>query len=279
MTRLAVVLGGIITSHPSFTVAVWAIASLFTHSTVSPAFTVISAGEKTSLSMVTVIVSARPGTALVSNVAPATRKTVASLIIPSSLEFRGDMLRMLLVTLEQLQAGFEQALQFGVLGRGNEQGFKRAIDLLMEGDLIFDICLVKSSTLELGELGAFFLGSLGEGLGGVVVFRCDVEFLDQVERLLVDGFMVAQHAVGKIDHNLCVGLGDGQLGRLNIEHAGRIGDMGNLRIGRRVRGFREVRSGKNTPHGERRQRTNEHGTSLPGRVAPGLLALRPLDAW
>src|SRR3954447_4159249 len=55
---LADFLTGSITSQPPLTVAVWAKASLFIHSMVSPTLALISAGENANFSIVTVSVSA-----------------------------------------------------------------------------------------------------------------------------------------------------------------------------------------------------------------------------
>ena len=46
------------------------------------------------------------------------------------------MLGVLLVALEDLQPGLQQALQLGVVGGRNQQGFQRTIDRLVIGDLV-----------------------------------------------------------------------------------------------------------------------------------------------
>ena len=56
------------------------------------------------------------------------------------------MLGMLLVAVENLQAGFQETLELGVAGRGNEQAFERAIHLFMVGHFIVDIGLVEGGT-------------------------------------------------------------------------------------------------------------------------------------
>ena len=67
---------------------------------------------------------------------------------------------MLLVALEDLQAGLQQALQFTVLSGRNQQGFKRAVDGLVVGDLVGGIGLVELRAFQLGEFGEFVSGVL-----------------------------------------------------------------------------------------------------------------------
>ena len=56
------------------------------------------------------------------------------------------MLGVLLVALEDLEAGLQQALQFGVFGRRDQRLLKCADDRLVEGDFVIDIRLVEGST-------------------------------------------------------------------------------------------------------------------------------------
>src|SRR5476649_2216756 len=72
----------------------------------------------------------------------------------------GDMFGVLLVALENLQAGLQQALQLRVAGIGDQRGLQRAIDRLVIGDFVGDIGLV--------ELGALQLAEFGELGGGVL---------------------------------------------------------------------------------------------------------------
>src|SRR6266568_2815359 len=109
------------TSQAPRTVAVCAMMSLLTHSIVSPTFALISAGENTSLSMTTLLVSAFTGT----SPAPSMMTMKANRFRPgrmaiSLLEFRGDVLGMLLMALEDLEARLQQALEFGVCRRGDQ---------------------------------------------------------------------------------------------------------------------------------------------------------------
>ena len=59
----------------------------------------------------------------------------------------------------------------------------------MIGDLVGNVGLVEFPALELSQLGAFVDRLAGQGAAGVIVLRRDLEFLDEVERLLVDGLM------------------------------------------------------------------------------------------
>ena len=63
-----------------------------------------------------------------------------------------DMLGVLLVALENLQAGLQQALEVGVVGRGNKRAFKRAVHGLVVRDLVGDIGLVECDAVELGRI-------------------------------------------------------------------------------------------------------------------------------
>src|SRR5450432_2747155 len=71
----------------------------------------------------------------------------------SLLQRRGDMFGMLLMALKNLQAGLQQALQFRVIGIGNERGLQRAVDRLVIGDFVGDIGLVELRALQLAEFG------------------------------------------------------------------------------------------------------------------------------
>ena len=67
----------------------------------------------------------------------------------SLLQFGRDVFGMLLVALENLQPRLQQALQLGIAGRRNEQGFERAVDRLVIGDLVVDVGLVERGALQL----------------------------------------------------------------------------------------------------------------------------------
>src|SRR5690349_15410389 len=62
---------------------------------------------------------------------------------------RGDVLGVLLMALEDLEAGLQQALELGIAGRRDELLLQRAVDRLVVGDLVGDIGLVVSRTREL----------------------------------------------------------------------------------------------------------------------------------
>src|SRR6476661_4091903 len=89
----------------------------------------------------------------------------------SLLQLGGDLFGVLLVALENLQAGLQQALQFRVVRGRNKLRLKRAIDRLVIGDFVVGIGFVERGALELAELGELVGGILRQGLAGVVVFR------------------------------------------------------------------------------------------------------------
>ena len=68
------------------------------------------------------------------------------------------MLGVLLVPLENLQAGLEQALELSVAGGSDEQCLQRPVDRLVVSNLVGDISLVEGHAIELGKLGAFVSG-------------------------------------------------------------------------------------------------------------------------
>src|SRR5450759_294342 len=78
-----------------------------------------------------------------------------------------DVFGMLLVALEDLQAGLQQALELGIAGRRNEQALERAIDGLVIGDLVGDIGLVELRAFELSQFGKFGGRLLGQAAAGV----------------------------------------------------------------------------------------------------------------
>jgi hypothetical protein len=89
------------------------------------------------------------------------------------------VLGVLLVALEDFQAGLQQALELGIVCRRDQRAFERAVDGLVVGDLVIDIRLVERRSLELGEFGALGVGLLGQRAAGVIVLRRDFELLDQ----------------------------------------------------------------------------------------------------
>ena len=77
-------------------------------------------------------------------VMPTERRAIASGLL--LFETGCDLLGVLLVALENLEAGLQQALQFGVFGRRDQRLLKSADHRLVEGDFVIDIRLVEGST-------------------------------------------------------------------------------------------------------------------------------------
>src|SRR5215213_9562307 len=102
----------------------------------------------------------------------------------SLLQLGGDVFGVLLVALEDFQAGLQQALQLGIAGRRDQLGLQRAVDGLVVGDLVGDVGLVVFGALQLAEFGELVGGLFRQRLAGVVVFGGNFQFLDEVERLL-----------------------------------------------------------------------------------------------
>ena len=122
MTR-PVPFGGMATSQSLLrAVAVCATKSLLTHSIVSPTWAETCAGAKLSLSIVTRIVSAaRAGAAheIALNKLNARRSRTHRLFLVQRL---GDMLGVLLMTLEYLETGGQKVLQLRITGVGDQDG-------------------------------------------------------------------------------------------------------------------------------------------------------------
>src|SRR5450631_2157995 len=105
-----------VTSQSPFrAVAVWARMSLLIHSMVSPALTDASAGENTRFSIVIWMMAACAETDAPSINAAAIGRIHLGIISGSLFQRRGDVFGVLLVALENLQAGLQQALQFRVI--------------------------------------------------------------------------------------------------------------------------------------------------------------------
>src|SRR4051812_1263499 len=82
---------------------------------------------------------------------------------------------MLLVTLEDLQPGREQILEFTVAGVRDQGVLKCSIDLLMIGDLVLGIGLIEGGAFQSHQLLFLRLGLLHERAAGVVVLWLDVQ--------------------------------------------------------------------------------------------------------
>ena len=78
---------------------------------------------------------------------------------------------MHLVTLEYLEAGSEQILQFRVCRVRNENRLERAVDRLVISDFVVSVSLIELCTTQFLEFSAFGFGLLGERLAGVIVLR------------------------------------------------------------------------------------------------------------
>src|SRR5262245_24829077 len=123
----------------------------------------MSLGVKSSFAMVTVVVAAQASDAESSVTAARStgKPRIRDYVL---LQIGRDVLGMLLMALEQLQTGLQQALQFAVLRRRNQKRLQRAVDLLVIGNLVAHVFLVEGRTAELGELGAFVGRCLGQRL-------------------------------------------------------------------------------------------------------------------
>src|SRR5260370_12540676 len=145
--------GAIVRSQSPFrAVAVWAKISLLIHSTVSPTLAVASAGEITRFSIVIWMVAACAETGIASVSAFTIGSIRPSVMRATLFQCRCNMFGVLLVALENLQAGLQQALQLRVVRVGNERCLQRAIDCLVIGDFVGDIGLVEFRALERADL-------------------------------------------------------------------------------------------------------------------------------
>src|SRR5262245_7601003 len=86
-----------------------------------------------------------------------------------SLQRSGEVLGVLLMALEDLQAGGEQILELAIVGGRDQRALQRTVDGLVIGRLILGIGLVEGGAVELLQLRALVARLLGEGLAGVVV--------------------------------------------------------------------------------------------------------------
>src|SRR5690606_29224164 len=100
--------------------------------------------------------------------------------------------------------------------------------------------------------------------------------------LVVDRLMVAQHRFRKGAHLVIGGLRQRQLGGLDVDAPGGIGDMGDLGIGGGVRGQRrdgaEAEGGRGQGGGEAGNEVFHHALHLCGRHPPAFCTNTPLDA-
>ena len=89
----------------------------------------------------------------------------------------------------------------------------------------------KAAPFRAAQLLFLRLGLLHERAAGVVVLGLDVQLLHQGERLLVHRLVVADHVVGEGPDLLVLGLLEGEFSSLNVDLPGRVGDVGDLRVG------------------------------------------------
>src|SRR5665213_3585301 len=86
--------------------------------------------------------------------APITR--IGGSILPfvkdiALVEVADQLLGVGLVLLEELQTRLQQALEFGVLSRGDERLRQSAVDRLVVGDLVGSVGLVEGPTAQFGQ--------------------------------------------------------------------------------------------------------------------------------
>ena len=85
------------------------------------------------------------------------------------------MFGVLLMTLEDFETGLQQAFEFGVVRRRNEQGFERPVHRLVESDFIGNISLVVCRAAELRQFDLLVGGLFGQCSTGIVIRRRDIE--------------------------------------------------------------------------------------------------------
>src|SRR5215831_18567000 len=98
-------------------------------------------------------------------------------------ELCGNLFGMLLVTLEDFQAGGEQVFEFRIAGRRNQRVLQSAVDGLMVGHLVADIGLVEGSAVKLRQFAALVGSLFAQRFAGIIVFRSDVELLASASAL------------------------------------------------------------------------------------------------
>src|SRR3979490_1936512 len=167
------------------------------------------------------------------------------------------------MSLEDLETGLQQTLELEVAGGRDQRGLERAVHGLVVGGLVGGISLVEFRAIELRQLGLLGRRLLAQGAAGVVVLRRDLELLYEVERLLVHGLVVAHHVMGEGEGLLVLGFRDGLLGGRDVELPGRVGDVGDLGIGR-LGGLGESHAAQHADGGHRRAQSDDHGMLLWG---------------
>jgi hypothetical protein len=135
----------------------------------------------------------------------------------------------------------EQRLQLRIARAGNQCVAQGGVDRSVEGDLVLDIGAVERAAAEVRKPLARRLGLAGQRGAGRVLLRRHVQPLDQVERLAVHRLVIAHHRLGEGAHLRVVGYPQRLAGVRDVDLAGRVGDMGDLRVGR---GLRRCRRGE-----------------------------------
>src|SRR5262249_17530314 len=123
---------------------------------VSPTCAETCAGSNVSLLTVMRTVAAAAGVAA-ATIARHAGNNVLDHIADRLLQVRQDVLGVLLVALEDLQAGAEQVLELGIRRRRDERALERAVHRLVVGDLVRRVGLVERRTAELLQLGLLVL--------------------------------------------------------------------------------------------------------------------------
>src|SRR5262245_27129232 len=206
-----------------FAVAVCGKKSLFTHTTESPTRTVRSSGLKVVASMTTLCVAGLAAGCAVPGPMPkstgpssAARSASEDVLLEAGL----DLLGMLEMRHEGRARLFQQGLELGVLGAGDEGLVDRVEHGLVVGDLVVDVRLVELGALQPLELGDVLVAAFLQGLAGRVVLRLDLQLGGQVGRRLVDARVVRHHLLAELLDVRVGGLGGRQLASVDVDLVG-----------------------------------------------------------
>ena len=120
----------------------------------------------------------------------------------------------------------------------------------MVGDLVLDIGLVEGGAVELVELGAFIGRRLRQRLAVSLSSGVTLSFLTRSSACTFTASWSRTMSLAKSTTVLVLGFGDRQLGRLDVDDAGGIGDVRDLRIGGLVCGLRQRREASEAKRGQ-----------------------------